>query len=67
VAEPEPGVCPFCGERIASGASSAYEGIEDFADHLRVMHPDEYEKVEKWPDGSPVVVDNTLEPEEFGG
>lgn len=41
-------------------------GLEASNDHLRVMHPDEYgDGPERWPDGSLVVYDDTLEPGEF--
>lgn len=41
-------------------------GLESFFDHLRVMHPDaDYGEPERWPDGSLVVIDETLEPGDF--
>lgn len=40
-------------------------GLESFFDHLRVMHPDEHEEPERWPDGQLVVLDDTLAPEDF--
>ena len=39
----------------------------DMFDHVRCFHPDWDAQVERWPDGSPVVVDMTLEPSDFGG
>jgi hypothetical protein len=36
-----------------------------FDDHLRVYHP-EWPRFERWPDGALVIVDRTLEPEDFG-
>lgn len=39
----------------------------DVLDHLRVVHPDAYgDGPDLWPDGSPVIVDTTLTPAEFG-
>jgi hypothetical protein len=39
---------------------------DDMLDHLRVMHPDLWgDGPERWPDGSVVVYDTTLEPGEF--
>lgn len=38
----------------------------EMVDHLRLIHPDVYgDGPECWPDGSVVVVDCTLEPEDF--
>lgn len=34
-------------------------------DHLRLFHPDRYEEPIFWPDGEPMIVDCTLEPEDF--
>lgn len=51
--------CHLCDEKI-EGAS-----IPDYDEHLRVLHPKEYAEVERWPDGKPVVHDDTLEPKEF--
>lgn len=47
--------CELCGETA--------EGLA-ILDHLRVMHAEDTE-VQKWPDGTPVVVDATLAPEDF--
>lgn len=33
-------------------------------EHLRIVH-DFHEKPAEWPDGSPVIIDTTLEPEDF--
>jgi len=33
--------------------------------HNRLMHPDVYTHVERWPDGEIVVADHTLEPDDF--
>jgi hypothetical protein len=41
---------------------------EEFLDHLRVLHPDVYgDGPERWPDGSVVVYDMTLDPADFDG
>ncbi|HEY3259622.1 MAG TPA: hypothetical protein VGJ95_05025 [Pseudonocardiaceae bacterium] len=41
---------------------------DDMLDHLRVIHPDLYgDGPERWPDGRVVIVDMTLEPDDFGG
>lgn len=40
-------------------------GLESIVDHLRVVHPDQYEPPERWPDGGIVVTDDTLAPEDF--
>ncbi len=41
------------------------EGIAAAEEHFRVLHPDLHEAMERWPDGAPVVVDETLDPEDF--
>jgi hypothetical protein len=41
---------------------------ERLADHLRVLHPDDWgDGPLEWPDGGIVVVDTTLEPSTFDG
>jgi hypothetical protein len=51
------GHCHLCHAEVAGG-----EGLE----HLRLMHPDRYgDGPQRWPDGSLVVLDATLEPGEF--
>lgn len=38
----------------------------EILDHVRLLHPDEYgDGPETWPDGSLVIIDTTLEPEDF--
>jgi hypothetical protein len=49
-------ICDLCGELMLAVG---------FDDHLRVFHPDDYEPMETWPDGSLVIVDTTLEPADF--
>jgi hypothetical protein len=45
------GTCDLCHEPVA---------LADIADHLRLLHPDEYgEGFQRWPDGEVVVVDMT--------
>jgi hypothetical protein len=36
--------------------------LEDVAEHVRIIHG---EDLERWPDGTPVLWDTTLEPAEF--
>jgi hypothetical protein len=37
-------------------------------DHLRVLHPDAWDDgFDRWPDGTMVVLDETLQPADFGG
>ncbi len=47
--------CALCGERIEAG---------EILVHLAIEH-DLEEGVQEWPDGSPVVIDQTLTPEDF--
>ncbi len=46
--------CDLCGDHT-----------DDPVDHLRLMHPDQAEPVETWADGTIVVIDSTLTPEDF--
>lgn len=48
--------CDLCGEDMSS---------DEILDHLRLMHPAQYQEPETWPDGSFVVVDQTLDPKDF--
>jgi hypothetical protein len=59
--------CALCEEWIEHDAptDSVYEGIEAGSDHFRVLHPDVYEQIGRWPDGAPVVVDNSLTADDF--
>jgi len=52
------GWCFLCNTEVAS---------DNALDHLRLIHPDHYEEPARWPDGKRVVVDETLEPNDFGG
>lgn len=49
------GTCAVCGELIAAA---------ELLEHLREEH-DIDEEITTWPDGSPVIVDQTLEPGDF--
>ena len=50
-----PGFCQICGEKE-----------QNLIAHIQNMHPDAYgDGFLEWPDGSPVVIDMTLEPEDF--
>lgn len=51
------GTCGLCGERIPA---------EDVIVHLQVWH-DVDVSVEEWPDGSAVIIDRSLEPDDFKG
>lgn len=45
--------CHPCGEPLE------VNNLAEVEDHIRVIHPDLYEPVEKWPDGAPVIYDET--------
>lgn len=59
--------CGLCDETVEHEAhqDSVYEGISAAVEHFRVFHPDAYEQMQRWPDGSPVVVDDSLSPDDF--
>lgn len=46
---------------------SRHVADDDVIEHLRVLHPDQYELLERWLDGAVVIYDTTLEPGDFGG
>lgn len=51
--------CNLCGHTI---------GVEALAEHLLAVHGIDLDReLLRWPDGSPVIVDETLEPEDFTG
>lgn len=50
--------CHFCSDEVADVM---------LLHHFRVIHPEQTEAFERWPDGQFVVVDETLEPADFGG
>lgn len=53
------GRCVVCDETMPD---------DQLGHHIRVLHPDQYgDGFELWPDGRPVVVDETLEPGDFDG
>jgi hypothetical protein len=45
-----------CGEEMTN---------DHLLEHIRLYHPDDYEPLLEWPDGTPVIIDNTLEPDDF--
>lgn len=47
------------------GVKVGQVNVESIIDHIRVMHPDQYEEPERWPDGSLVIYDDTLTPDDF--
>lgn len=47
------GTCALCLEPLA------VDGLEGIVDHVRLMHPDQFEDPQRWPDGGLVVVDET--------
>jgi hypothetical protein len=49
-------VCDLCRDRF---------GDDEILDHLAVIHPDLYGEVLPWPDGEPVIIDQTLRPADF--
>lgn len=52
------GRCELCKEMFP---------ISEILEHLRLFHPDEYgDGPETWPDGTIVIHDTTLEPDDFG-
>ena len=53
--DPANGTCGICGERV---------DVEELLGHLRGAHDLDVEP-ETWPDGSWVVIDETLEPADF--
>lgn len=38
---------------------------DDIVEHIRVLHPEYWSDPERWPDGRLVIVDETLEAEDF--
>lgn len=56
---PDSGWCNLCDGPLEGGS------LEEILDHLRVMHPDQYEPPERWPDGGLVIHDDTLTPDDF--
>lgn len=53
--------CNLCGDEWPDVEG----GMESGIDHLRVMHPDQFEEPERWPDGGLVIHDDTIEPADF--
>ena len=60
--------CNLCNEDFPSRTEGGIAGAAvDVVDHLRVHHPEAYgDGPERWPDGTLVVEDDTLEPRDFG-
>jgi hypothetical protein len=58
--------CQLCGERLAGTGEDMAADMLTALEHIRLLHPDVYEEPETWPDGSLVVVDESLEPNDFG-
>lgn len=50
------GMCDVCDTPVKDS---------ELVSHIAVEHPDRYEAVEVWPDGTTVVIDETLEPADF--
>jgi hypothetical protein len=59
--------CGLCDATVEHDApeDSVYEGIAAAAGHFRLIHPEAYEELQRWPDGSPVVVDESIDPDDF--
>lgn len=49
------GTCAMCGERVS---------VEELLEHIRGAHDLDAE-IATWPDGRMVVIDETLEPDDF--
>lgn len=56
--------CFLCGHKTEP-ADTMIQDVENAMDHIRVMHPDQYEESERWPDGGLVLEDETVSPEDF--
>jgi hypothetical protein len=59
--------CELCEEWVEHDAptDNVYEGIAAGMEHFRVLHPETFAEIEKWPDGAPVVVHEEVAPEDF--
>jgi hypothetical protein len=57
-------MCNLCGHTEPK-SDSLLADVEVMLDHLRLMHPDEYEEPERWPDGQLVITveEDSLTPE----
>jgi hypothetical protein len=55
--------CQLCGERLKGTGRDADADVLLTATHMRLLHPDR--EIELWPDGMPVIVDETLKPGDF--
>ena len=59
--------CGICEEHVETSADNVMDAIEEFMEHCRVLHPETFDEIGRWPDGKPVIVDHTLEAEDFQG
>jgi hypothetical protein len=41
---------------------STYVPTDEIMEHVRLLHPDQYEEYETWPDGKFVMFEETTEP-----
>mgnify|MGYP001593386746 CR=1 FL=1 len=59
--------CNICNEKVEHEApqDSVYEGIAAAVAHFRILHPEVHGGLSLWADGSPVVVDESLTPDDF--
>lgn len=59
--------CGICEETVEHDVEDddVFEGIAAAMEHFRVLHPETYAEVDRWPDGAPVVIDKTLEAGNF--
>lgn len=59
--------CALCDEHIEvhTDADTIGEGIAAADEHFRVLHPGVFAEIERWPDGGPVIVDDSLRTEDF--
>lgn len=56
--------CNRCGHKEPK-TDSLLDDVDVMLDHIRVMHPDDYEEPERWPDGRLVITveEDSLTPE----
>jgi hypothetical protein len=57
--------CFICGEQQIPDDAQMSTDVDLAIQHLRLMHPEEYEPIQRWSDGGPVIEDDTLSPEDF--
>lgn len=56
--------CDLCGHSDES-ATTLLDDALLIDDHFRLFHPDIWAQSERWPDGSIVIEDTTIEPGDF--